>query len=90
MTSNSMLMFVDIVEGDHLARVYTSIRRADLALDGSCVRKKRTSTMAPADRLPHVRNSTEVMVSRKLSSLQRTLKVSTAHTEGKFPACSRP
>ena len=64
----------DVTEGDHLARVYTDIRKQGLSMDGSSIRKKRTSTMAPADRL-HVRNSKEILVSRKLSSLQRTLKV---------------
>ncbi len=70
-----MVSGTDVTEGDHLAKVYSSIRRANLALDGSSVKQKRTSTLAPADRL-HVENSKELMFSRKLSSLQRTLRVS--------------
>ncbi len=58
-----------------MGRVYKSIRRAELGIDGTNVKTKRTSTMAPADRLD-IRNSKEVNCTRKLISLQRTLRVS--------------
>ena len=71
----SMYFFTELAEGDHLGRVYKSIRRAELGIDGTSVKAKRTSTMAPADRLD-IRNSKEVNCTRKLISLQRTLRVS--------------
>ena len=50
------------------------IRRADLTLDGADKKQKRTSAMTTADQLK-VDKREAILLSRKLLSLQRTLKV---------------
>ena len=58
--------------------IYRKIVKADLGIDGACKKQSRASLLQRSDSLP-LPNSENVPYSRKLSSLQRTLKVRQEH-----------
>ena len=59
---------------DHFARMETNIRRANLTLDGGDKKRKRASALTTTNRL-QLEKQEDVAVTRKLLSLERTLKV---------------
>jgi len=62
-----------VVHDEMWGRVYSQIQEAELNLDGVNKRRRRTSMLARSEHLDS-RSSQEIQISRKLLSLERTLR----------------
>ncbi|KAI0233211.1 hypothetical protein LSAT2_016509 [Lamellibrachia satsuma] len=64
----------NISDPDQLTSLLRNINKAKLGIDGANITVRRTSTMTPVHAVTGDRHSLEVNLTRKLASLQRTLR----------------
>ena len=71
-----VICYSDLLEkGENITDLYSNIRRANLTLDGVDVKTRRNTRLTPSTDL-ELENPEEVLVTRRLLSLERTVKVS--------------